>query len=413
MINSVIQKSRRILPGILCLLLVIPLWLKGQEDTKFDGMAGPDKNTCINPQTGQTQPVQIGETSISGWCYTWTPATGLDNPHAARPMASPSQTTTYHLKITFDNFTNDYEDDMVVNVREGVNTLHVTPKKCCFKAGETFTYDMFNITTDPPGLENKVTFSPDKAPTQNWFKYNSTITVSVGGCQGGGDVTDDVLVSVVNENYTSGIVLGFPFKYAEKWNKAKQKIDDYMELFNNNIGTKIPLCAPDPFDWSVQFKYSEGFLCCPDKTPCEDTAYAGSLGAKLQGGFTCDFPFYGIPHIAALNVRVQGTLAISATGNYKSLCQGFELCFPVGITGTLGGGVSGTIFAKAALDASILLRGTVSAEPIKFCVSPSWKIEGSSKICTSLDAVGTVKLISLVTIQGVWPITSKSCFPLL
>ena len=90
----------------------------------------------------------------------------------------------------------------------------------------------------------------------------------------------------------------------------------------------------------------------------------------------------------------------------------FELCFPLGITGTLGGGISGTIFAKQALDASILLRGTLSAEPVRLCVSPSFKIEGSSKVCSSLDAVGTVKLLSLVTIQGVWPIVGKSCFPL-
>lgn len=411
MILKEIVKSKWYIPGLLSLLQLLPIMMFGQTKD-LEGMAGPDKNTCFNPETGLPQAVKIGLTSISGWCYTWTPSTGLDDPHSPTPMAAPWETTTYHLKIVFDNFDGEYNDDMVVRVNEGVNSITATPKRCCFKAGDTYTIDMFNITTDPSGMESRIKFDPPQVPTQNDYQYNTTVTLSASGCVGGEDVTCDVTVNAVNEGFVSSFVLGFPVKYMEKLDKAFTKINGILELMNEGIATKIPLCAPDPPGWSYQYKYSEGLMCCPENDPCPDSAYSGSLGCKLQGGITCDFPFYGVPYIASINVRVQAQLALSITGNYKTLCNGFELCVPLGITGAISGGFSATIFAKAGMDASLVLRGTATAEPVKVCISPTLKIEGSTKVCTNVDIVGTVTLFSLIQAQGVWPVVGKSCFPL-
>jgi hypothetical protein len=44
--------------------------------------------------------VAIGPAPAAGFTYQWAPADGLDNPKAARPLASPSETTTYTVTVT-------------------------------------------------------------------------------------------------------------------------------------------------------------------------------------------------------------------------------------------------------------------------------------------------------------------------
>ena len=46
---------------------------------------------------------RIGPPAFSGYSYSWSPATGLDNPSIANPIASPPQTTEYTLKVTNTN----------------------------------------------------------------------------------------------------------------------------------------------------------------------------------------------------------------------------------------------------------------------------------------------------------------------
>ena len=56
--------------------------------------AGPDTAACPGLS------VQIGTPAIAGWTYQWTPATGLDNPNIAQPIATITQQTTYTLTAT-------------------------------------------------------------------------------------------------------------------------------------------------------------------------------------------------------------------------------------------------------------------------------------------------------------------------
>ena len=56
--------------------------------------AGPDRQTCDN------NPVQLGSPPEPGRVYSWTPVTALSNPNIANPIATPSVTTQYVLKVT-------------------------------------------------------------------------------------------------------------------------------------------------------------------------------------------------------------------------------------------------------------------------------------------------------------------------
>ncbi|MBM3428234.1 MAG: hypothetical protein FJX95_05580, partial [Bacteroidetes bacterium] len=54
--------------------------------------AGSDfTKTCTSNTTGAT----IGEASVAGYSYTWSPSTGLSSSVVSNPLANPSSTTTY------------------------------------------------------------------------------------------------------------------------------------------------------------------------------------------------------------------------------------------------------------------------------------------------------------------------------
>jgi hypothetical protein len=79
--------------------------------------AGPDKRTKAGT------PVQLDGTA-SGFdvSYYWTP-TGLSDPSALRPTATPSQTTTYTLNVVSAVGCGTSRDDMVVRVYDIPNAF--------------------------------------------------------------------------------------------------------------------------------------------------------------------------------------------------------------------------------------------------------------------------------------------------
>lgn len=57
---------------------------------------GADKSICEFSQVG----VQIGSPSVAGYTYTWSPSTWLSDITSANPVANPTSTTSYTLKVT-------------------------------------------------------------------------------------------------------------------------------------------------------------------------------------------------------------------------------------------------------------------------------------------------------------------------
>jgi len=112
------------------------------------------QTVCLSPDilnvTSSTTICPGGSTTLSiassdpNGNYTWTPATGLDNPSAATPVASPDTTTTYH--VTFiDNCGLQTSQDFVVNVQDlDISATSSTNLSCT--TPNTFLSATSNIT---------------------------------------------------------------------------------------------------------------------------------------------------------------------------------------------------------------------------------------------------------------------------
>jgi hypothetical protein len=62
--------------------------------------AGPDVTICLGAST------IIGNSSVAGYTYSWSPTTGLNDPNIAQPTANPSATTIYTLTAQNNLITN-------------------------------------------------------------------------------------------------------------------------------------------------------------------------------------------------------------------------------------------------------------------------------------------------------------------
>jgi len=88
--------------GTTVAVVLIPYAGYGCRDTLYTSLtdtlnylanAGPDQNSC------NKNLVQLGVPPKPGWIYNWRPATGLNNPNIANPLANPDTSTTYILTI--------------------------------------------------------------------------------------------------------------------------------------------------------------------------------------------------------------------------------------------------------------------------------------------------------------------------
>ena len=114
------KNHNNLFPVIAILLLLVsksyaestPSWGRPLVDTDYSACdidAGDDKNICAGSSV-------ILTTSVSSIVtYSWSPTTGLDDPSAANPVASPSSTTTYTVTVD-DGAGCIGSDDVIVTV---------------------------------------------------------------------------------------------------------------------------------------------------------------------------------------------------------------------------------------------------------------------------------------------------------
>jgi len=145
----------------------------------------PDKYICDGGS--------VRLTVNGGVSWTWSPATGLDNPNSPAPNASPSQTTTYIVTGTDANGCSA-SDEVIVFVNEGINANAGTDQTVC--SGTTAQLNATGGVTynwSPTfGLSNPNIANPTLIPIAT-----TTYTVAVTnaeGCTG----TDQVTVFVDN-----------------------------------------------------------------------------------------------------------------------------------------------------------------------------------------------------------------------
>jgi gliding motility-associated-like protein len=120
-----------------------------------------DVNICA----GQSAQLEVS----GGIDWTWSPAAGLNNPNVSNPIASPDETTSYEVEITFDNGCVELSE-VIVTVGELPFTV-LTENAICDSAGSIevsdpggvapFLYTVNGLTQDqaiftdlPEGLYN-------------------------------------------------------------------------------------------------------------------------------------------------------------------------------------------------------------------------------------------------------------------
>lgn len=134
--------------------------------------AGNDTTVCL----GSSTPL----TASGGGTYSWTPAATLDDPGSATPLATPLDTTTYHVQITTPEGCL-VEDSMQVNTQEGLPVPVLNDTAICLgdgvqllaQGGDTYAWDAL------PGITDLTIPDPLVAPT-----VPTTFTVHLGNACG-------------------------------------------------------------------------------------------------------------------------------------------------------------------------------------------------------------------------------------
>ena len=384
--------SKKLILGYLAALMAICVILP--LNAVSQGYAGPTK-TILKDSS-----VVIGAGSCANCCYLWTPTTGLSDPKIAKPIAKPTATTTYTLKVTGNNFTINDVSQMTVTVKDGLSGLTVVPKQCCWNKGDAITLDQFTITTDPPGLEGTVTVSPTSIPTNIFATSVGTLPlVFTGKGPNNTTITTTVTISAVDKDVQISETTGLGQFKPEKILDVIDKIAKGVEL-----GACQKTGGP-----TANITFTAGKLCCP-KAGCIKDMYSYNGTYNYSIGVECDYPFYGIPYIASVNARIMVSAgAALSLGNITTAGDGVDDCISIGINGSIGGGVSATVLAGKVLNASLLIVGTITPDPIEYCM-PSGKTKCLGNICVKADIVGTIKLLSFITKSVKVNLISQRCW---
>jgi len=155
---------------------------------------------------GQSLRIGGDSTATNGtppYTYKWTPTTGLDNPTAANPMATPAATTRYTVEVT-DARAVKATDQIVVTVNPCVGVVAVLPAPNALNVTKMTNLSVtFNAGMDPATLANstiKVNGS------QSGLHKSSNITYDSGTKKMTFDPARDFKPGeVVNVTLTTGI----------------------------------------------------------------------------------------------------------------------------------------------------------------------------------------------------------------
>ena len=220
--------------------------------------AGPDSVfTCLG------QGVQIGGNPSGGgpnYSYTWTPAANLSATDVQFPTASPSQNTTYFLKVS-SNGCESEADSIVVAVDDApVFSMDFPYVRICEdrsvvigtdpKPGFTYTW------TPEAGLNESDKANPSAAPD---VSTTYTLAVNANGCTA--TATDTVRVEVVPS--PEPIV-------PEDYYVLCPDQQDSVQLTIDGVDTDE---TPILYSWSPNIAISDTMAQSPNVLPEESTTY--------------------------------------------------------------------------------------------------------------------------------------------
>lgn len=150
---------------------------------------------------GEVGPV-IGGAGGSGWCYSWEPADGLSDSHSPNPIATPSITTTYKLKVVGPDFSFTAEDEVTVFV---IKELKLEVKnnitECMEKRQLTYTATLDGDlnTAEMDQVEYKFHYQKSNGSqfTHNEWSFNKTLANTI--------TADSVQTGDIDHKYTTTV----------------------------------------------------------------------------------------------------------------------------------------------------------------------------------------------------------------
>ncbi|MCD6065574.1 MAG: gliding motility-associated C-terminal protein [Bacteroidetes bacterium] len=156
--------------------------------------AGNSVDICLN----ENEEVMLGNWYgyVNPYTFLWTPATGLSANNVPRPMASPTTTTTYTLKITSPTCGVKTGTVTVsvhnLNISAGPDTTILQGQTITLEASPfDSSYVYYWLNMDGEGLNYPLTYNPDVNPRDTTIYYLSV--QDPWGCV----YYDNVLVRVI------------------------------------------------------------------------------------------------------------------------------------------------------------------------------------------------------------------------
>ena len=152
--------------------------------------AGEDTTICAN------RSVQIGSNSISGFSYSWFPASTLDDPNISNPIASPvANQTQYILTVTNDStLCQNFDTILVTMLNPIIANAGIDVEICAYDSvqiGAGFIEGQIYSWIPQHGLSNPFASNPIASPDST-TKYTLFVT-DIAGCDA---ISDDVVVLV-------------------------------------------------------------------------------------------------------------------------------------------------------------------------------------------------------------------------
>lgn len=275
-------------------------------------------------------------------------------------------------------------------------------KKCCVQNQTTLSKDDFYLTYNPqPSSEPSLNFSPATVST---FLQEQNVNVSVtasGSAQG----SVNTFVSVINEDIVTNRTLD-----PSNFTIFKTLKDVVKEI--DSLGKGIKACEVNFGDISgLTISTSSGKKCCSEQNMCsiKDAITASADGSADIFNFACDFPFWGIPYIASVNVTTNGSIGSRVSINGQSTCEKPKFCGSVSPIVEIGGGLSGIVGTKKGIYASGTIQASFSGDATLCYNAGKGMCLTSNGSCINITAVGQIQTFELITKSFQAPI-AKKCF---
>ena len=368
-----------------------------------DGIAGADRYVTLKPGATEYETITLDvQGGGADCCYQWTTSDGIilsDADKRSITIRPVSPQSTFRVTRACSSGTESGE--VTVYAEEDFEIVSIFPKYSCYAAGDKVKTDDYDIVTSPKGFEKSVeNITP--IYSSPWLVYNQAVhAMDVEFCKSTDkSKTYKSHAIVVDESIGTDQSIGLDAEWVNllffKVNNISGKL---IEAYNKYLSNAGPLmCDIQEPKLMLNIQGSDRKLCCRNALNYGIIKEVENMNGNLDFsfGYGCDYALVGFPYLASLNVRLESTLSTTLGISVDQKCEGKEVCVPVSICLSVGGGGSATVLGGAALDASVLLVGTGCIADGKLCLYPKPRAELGA-LCFDLKLKASINLMSLIS----------------